>query len=193
MKSLRRDPDNREGMPINRDVPSNHIWIPVESLLPEVVVKNHHRVAIENLAFAPQKKPPCRRRHAQRFEEITADIGCRDASRLLPFDGKSVYAGCDCHHIAERGLALSANRFEFGQRERTLQGSVVLAEGQGCYLLGIRYWKRFEQDGVHQAENCRVGADAERQRQHRGYCKSRRPLELTKGEAEIVKQDSHGV
>jgi hypothetical protein len=69
-------------MPIYRDLSSNHIWIPVESRLPEVVVKNHHRVAIENLAFAPQKKPSYRRVHSKRIEEITADIGCNDAFRL---------------------------------------------------------------------------------------------------------------
>jgi hypothetical protein len=70
---------------------------------------------------------------------------------------------------------------------------VVLAVGQRRDLLGICYGKRFEQDGVHQAENGRIGADADRQRQHRGYGKPRRPAELTKGKAEIVKQGSHGV
>src|SRR5260370_14180942 len=154
MKSLWRHANDREWMSVHGDLSPNHIWIPVESLLPKVVPKNNHGVATENLAFAAKEKPPYNRLHSKRIEEVAADIGGGDAYRLPPVDRKSVLAWCDRNDVAERGLALSADRFEFGRRENTVQSSVVLAVGQRCDLLGIRHRKRLEQERAHQAEKC---------------------------------------
>jgi hypothetical protein len=146
VKSPGRDANDRDRVSVHHDLPPDHIWISVESFLPQVVAKNNNWVAVENLAFAAQEKPPRRRLHSKGIEEIAADIGHGDAFRLLPFDGKSIQFRCDRKHVAERVPALGAYRFEFRRGERTLQRPMVLAVGKRRDLLGICHRKRLEQE-----------------------------------------------
>jgi hypothetical protein len=69
---------------------------------------------------------------------------------------------------------------------------MVLRVGQRRNLLWILNRQRLQQEGVHQAENGRVGADAQRQCQNRSDGKAGRFSKLTQGKAKILQQDSHG-
>jgi len=49
----------------------------------------------------------------------------------------------------------------------------------------VRIWKRSQQDRIRDAEDRRVGSDAEGQCQHRGYCESGAPPQLAHSIAQI--------
>src|SRR5258707_10370860 len=104
MKSLWRHANDREWMSVHGDLSPNHIWIPVESLLPKVVPKNNHGVATENLAFAAKEKPPYNRLHSKRIEEVAADIGGGGADPPSPPHPKTLFSRLVPPDAAEPGL-----------------------------------------------------------------------------------------
>jgi hypothetical protein len=56
-------------------------------------------------------------------------------------------------------------------------------------MIGIRVWQRSKQDGVDDAEDGGVGADAEREREHGKDAEPGMLEKLTKCESEIVHVD----
>jgi hypothetical protein len=192
VESLGSHSHHCEGAAVDGHLAAHHVCIAVESLLPEVVAEYKHRVAVGNLAFAAQQEPSSRWFDSKRGKEIAAHISGYDSFRLLPGGGKSVQACPHRKDLAERVPALGADRLELRRGERTLQRSVVLGVSQRRNLLRILHRKRLEQKGVHQAEDGRIGADAQSQCEHGGNRKARRFSKLTKGEADILQQDAHG-
>ena len=59
--------------------------------------------------------------------------------------------------------------------------------------VGLRKRQRLEQHAVHDAEDRRVGADAERERDDRGEREGRRRAELSRGVADVVPEVVHEV
>src|SRR5215469_9974955 len=55
-------------------------------------------------------------------------------------------------------------------------------------MLGIVYGQRSQQDGIHQAEDGRVGADAESEGEHGNASEAGRFAEHAESEAEVLQQ-----
>jgi hypothetical protein len=62
---------------------------------------------------------------------------------------------------------------------------------EGHQLFRLFIAQRPQKNGVDDAEDGGVSADAERQRQHRDRGKARAPKQRSKGVAEVLKQGAH--
>ena len=109
-------------------------------------------------------------------ERKVASCDERRLQRFRWISGHGVRGGCPCLKLLEalRPLALCLDRL-VPRAVRVALQCLLPDDGQPIGFVA-RQWS--QQDGIDQAENRRVRADAERQRQHGNQCEARVVLRL---------------
>ncbi len=146
---------------------ADHVGRPVEPTLPQVVADEHHLLGIAVIFCLGEPAP----QHGLHTERLHGVIGEHLAFEPLRSCGQCILG---VGHVS-RDTDVAARRGE----ERVLRGEVHAdrrveatplvgplrrRRPQLHQSIGFRVGKRPKQDGVHEAEDQRVGADAERKR-----------------------------
>ena len=163
-ESRRRDPDDLVRPSVHAQRPLDEGSVGRKSALPETVAHDDHRL-LALLLFVQGKRSAEERLHAEQLEEARRDELAENAFRRVADqngEASALYRG----NVAERAL-MTADIAEFGRGRpilvfRHADASKPLPHHHET--LGVRVGQRFENHSIQDAENRRVGADAQRQR-----------------------------
>src|SRR5215469_4519450 len=95
----------------------------------------------------------------------------------------------DCVHVGEYGARLLTQLTEFGYRELGIKMRRVAGKREECEVERMLNGERLDHEGIDHAEDGGVGADPERERNHRDGSKARRLAERAPSETQVLKQD----
>ncbi len=84
-----------------------------------------------------------------------------------------------------------AEAAEFGRGEAHLAGLVFVGFGELDDAVGLREWKRAEENAVDDGEDGGVGSDAESEGEHGGCGEAGRLRQDAEAEADVLPQGSH--
>jgi hypothetical protein len=173
---LGRNPDDREGKAIQRDRPADNRRVSTELALPEPMRDDRDRLRAAHAIVVGQNCPSERGVDAERCEVPASD---ELAAHALGFPGASqVHVPPKEAVNGLKGASKSSEILEFrvrpaeGVRRPARPSHAALKDRQ---RLGMRVRNRPQHDRVEDAEDHRVGTDAERQRANRSRCKEWTP------------------
>jgi hypothetical protein len=153
---------------------------------PEPVTQHGNTPAVRQI-LGGSKGPPCRHRRSEQPEEVRADVSGRDLFRVA--FSQVDHAEPECRHVLDDGR-LPAPIVELGWR-RSLSNSLRRGIDEHDEAARIRVGERPQQDGVHDREDRRVRADAERQRGNGGKGEGRAVPGGAKRVPQILKECLH--
>ncbi|HEV2419591.1 MAG TPA: hypothetical protein VGX94_17485 [Terriglobia bacterium] len=105
MKSLWRDADDGDGMPIDPHALADHLCIAAEVRLPVSVAEHENRFVIDGLSRLWFDESSQRRFSDHRFEEIPGDV-----ARPNPICAAEKIAASSFNHLTRDGVQLSDQR-----------------------------------------------------------------------------------
>ena len=185
----RRNADDRHRPPVQHDRSSHDRRLGAEPPLPVVVAQDHDRVSARRPVVRGRQQPAEPGPHAQGLEVVPrhqlahgllarpgmaeVDLGARETR-----DGgerRAAVPQVRVHWIGERivRLGVCALRFDHHQPVR------------------IANRKRGHQHGVHEREDCRVGANPQAEGQHRHRGEARVSREHPQAEADVLEESLH--
>ena len=161
--ALRQHADHRVRLVVEQDRPIHDTGIRSELADPERVAEDHDTVFTE-LILAGRERPS-----ESRFDAEDAKVVCRDARaaqqhRLADARQRGASARLRREEVEHRVVALPIEKVE--RRDRVPFALRRLFH-HAHDAVRIRIWEGLEQHTVDEAEYCGVGANADRQRQHR--------------------------
>ena len=186
-------PHHRQRRAVDVEDAAEHVAVAAETALPEVV-REQDGGPLALVVVLRQQDAAEQGRRAERLEELAGDPHRRDLLGIaVPREAQPV--GVDDRHLRERLRRLPV--VEGRRRDRQLVGEADLP-GQlrvrgpdHRQPLGIAERQRRQQHRIDDAEDRRVGADPQRQRED-GDDRERRPLEQRPaGEAKVLQQGLH--
>ena len=150
-----------------------------ESAAPQVLSQHNVPNATDRYRFSKGSAGECV--HTQNLKEVGRHGGDHDPLRL-------VTRKCPPAKVVSRQIGKARGRAPVEKVRRSHPPHIIARLGlpDGDELRGVREWKGLQQHGMHDAEDERIRADPERQRQRDGKCESRPMGELTEGVPEIV-------
>jgi hypothetical protein len=185
----RHDADDlvRHAVDLNR--PPDHPRVAGVPPLPEAVPENHEVRAVRHVLFG-REQPSTDRRHTEHRKQVRGHRRRGEALRLS-VSGEIDLTLAPGSDIAQRPrLPPVTIHFAVGH-PRLIEGRPAAPDHHGA--VGVAPRQRPEQHGVHHAENGGIGADAERQRQHRNAGKTGVAAEGARAEAQVLQKGFHRV
>jgi hypothetical protein len=182
-ESTRRNAHDPERPSLDSQLPSDDGGIAAEPALPEPVAEDHHAL-IPGPGLRFGEAAPERGMESEHPEQIR---GSRDAADLF----RAVWSdqiqgrGLDERERLERSRA-GAPLDEAHRMDRQRRGGLQLMLVQRDDSFRTRVWKRPKEHGVDEREDCRVRADADRERQDRDRRKAGALAKRTKGVDRIL-------
>jgi hypothetical protein len=158
-------PDHLVTLPVELDPLAERRRLPAEELLPERVRQHRHGVLAVGRILATVELPPVRA-HAEEGEELAHRLHPRDPRRLARAGEAQVHApvrGERLEEVAPRRELLRVERRD--RRFTEIEPGHVQTQRHHPVQLGGR--ERAQQYAVDGAEDRRVRADPEREREHR--------------------------
>ncbi len=166
-----------------------------EALLPEVVAQDHHRMGSRSLAFLVHEKPARLGFDAQEGEHVPGDRLAPDRLR----GGFRLQAGeegfVSGHAGKDVGLIAEIHQVGIGGNGVGVAGLGPLGLFTGVdlhQLLGGPHGHARKEDGVHQAEDGRVGSDPQRQGKDGDGGETRGLGHAPEGVANVLNEAIHG-
>ena len=184
----RHDADDRARDAVENNRLAHDVRIAGKALLPEAVAEDGDRRAA-GLVLVLGDPAADDRRQLEHAKQARRHARCTDALRV-PLARQDAAAGRRAADGVEDGV-LIAPVDVLGKRRRA-RGTERLRVVDRDERVGIGEWQRFDQHRVHDAEHRRVGADAERQRDHGQRREPRIAREQPKGETDVLKERFHG-
>ena len=179
-----------EGFAVQGDRTPDQGRVAAESPLPEPV-RQHHDLLVPRDVVRGAERPAERRGDAERVEEVGGDAQAgqplRRALALAPQDAAPVGEAGDRFEAA----ALVAVVAELREREGEALARGVARVDPG-EPLGRGERERLQQHGVHDAEQRRIGADPERQRDEREQREPGRVRQPSKRVTQVLDEVGHG-
>jgi hypothetical protein len=175
-KARRSDTDDHTRAAVQQNRPADDVWVAAELALPECVAQDDHgsrRLAAVRVTVLRRREEPARRRLDAKQAEIIPR--CAGDGDIVQFDSPCGRSG---NRHAEWPLTLRGGDV----REDLLPGPQVEIHRKGDEpawpaqldeLLGVVHWQWTKKQRVEQAEECRVGANAECERQHGNHGEAR--------------------
>jgi hypothetical protein len=193
VESLLRDADDRERIVADDDLLADHVGIAGEARLPVAVADHGHRMRAARHVILRRQHAAERGLHAEHVEERSRHQLARRALRAaLNAHGHGPVAAAE--HTREHVVVI-AEVDVVRIRERILialpvamKRSLALEQHQ---LLRILHGQQAQQGLIDQREDRRVGAEAQRDREHRDDGEDRRLAQRAQGIAEICQQMRH--
>ncbi len=171
---------------VQRQLAADDGRIAAEAAPPEAFAQDGDTPAVRQI-LGRGKGPPCRHRRAEQPEEVGADVSRRDLFRVAL--GQVDDAEPVRRHVLDDG-GLPPPVVELGRR-RPLSRSLGRGVDEHHQAARIRVGERPQQDGVHDREDRRIRADAERQRGDGGEGERRAVPRRPKRVPQILKECVH--
>ncbi len=165
MESFGRHSDHCHGVAVDQNFCADDRRIAAETSHPIRVPENKHGCRIRFL-FGWQNKSPERGLDPESREKIAGNIAGYDPARFS-VHAEAIEADLVCDHPGEHVASLLADVAIVGHGKNVEQLAALQLVGKRGDLLRVFHRQRTQQKSVYQAENCRVCADAQRQRQDR--------------------------
>src|SRR5262249_19554337 len=148
---------------IERDAAADDIWIGIQSLAPEALADEHD---IGLLLLFRGEESPEQRSDSQYREEVRGDLTSVDLHRIAQSGEVKSRAGVggDSREDILRVAQIPVSRYGVG---KLLKVSILRFAVNPHQPVRLRERKAAEKEIVDEREDCRVGADAERQRADR--------------------------
>ena len=191
MKSARQHADHGTPRGVELNAAADDVRIGAEARLPEVVTDHHdRRRTLPQIVGCDQA--PHRRLHAQRLEQFRRGAEPGDAHRLVPFEQRALHPAIRRQRL-HRLLAL-LEIDEIADADEFLgDAGGHIAMLQDDELVGATDRQRAQQHRFDDREQRGVGANSERQRQHRGGGESRLHPKQPQRAAHILDEHSEGL
>ncbi len=167
-----RDADHLQRLAIHHHGLPERARIGIEAIAPELVAQNRHGMGFRSAIVLLGDQPAERRPHAQKAEVVARhilELGELHSVRALAAEAALGHAGArrrPIEHIRAPGQ-VEIQRI----RDKSLPPAARAVEVDE--LLGMGHRQHAQHQRVYQREDRRVGADAQRQRQHRRRRESR--------------------
>jgi hypothetical protein len=183
----RHHADHRAEPAVQLDGSAHHRGVAAEAALPQPVAEQRDIVAARKVLLRGER-PPEQRPTAQRLEEVGRHLGCGNplrlrAARQVRFRrtvGGELLKAADRFPVVEQFRPRKRNLFRGGER---------VPDGHHPVRPAVR--QRPQQHRVEDAHDCAVGADPERQRDHRHSREPGPPGKLPESEAEVLSETIH--
>jgi hypothetical protein len=147
------------------------------------MTEHHHRMSIHHPVIVRPNGAPDDRVHGKQREVVAGHELSLDARFRTTVDGdvdrRGGVAGERGHRVAVAQQAV----FLVGEPAREV-GAVLLSDREQAFRVADR--EHSPQDGIHQREDRRVGADAEGKRQDDGGCEPRGTAQEPEGVDEVL-------
>ena len=183
MKPRRCDAKDGKRMLVQPDRSANHSAVSLKMILPIPVTQHDVRSAVRPMLVRSMKESPQIRLNPHDVEEISAGFLDPRSRRIRPRI-HSDQQDCPCSQPIEAVVAVPQIDVV---GIRFIRGSLV-GMLQLIQALRIRHMQRAQQNGVHHAEDHRVRANRQRQRQDSRNRKPRRLAQLAHTEPHILHQ-----
>ena len=167
----RQDADHRAGTSVQRDLASDDVGLAPEPPRPEAVAKHRHPVPAR-LVLMGKKRPPQEGLHAEGPKEVRRH---RDGVQKLGAAGRRGQSGHAVEVPGQRleDVAACLPVDVVARRDQERGRRIGLLHGHQPVRLGVR--QRPQQHGVHEAEDGRVRADPDPQREDDDEAEARAP------------------
>ena len=191
VESARSYADHCEWVLVDLDGFADHFWIGAKSPAPQAVAQDYVRIRVGSVCVVGVKRPAARRFHPEQIEIVLGDDQAPVALRLLFLFEFQIRADeLEADHPG-KNMVVIAVVFVIG-----IRACVVGTVGHHGFnvdeLLGILDEReRMKKDGFEPAVNCRVAADAEREREHCDSCESRILREHPDSVTNVLQQCFH--
>ena len=166
LKTLFRNPDNREGVSIDGQRPADHGLVAVKNLLPGPVAEDGDRLASRGLRIGGSESAAADHAHTQDIEEIRGHELPPDANRLGAFGTKTQGHAAEGDDVFEPLRAGRTHVEEVRIREAEVAPGFRRAAQRNQPVLLAHAAEAAAARGFDPAEDRRVGADAEAEYHH---------------------------
>ena len=171
LESPRENPDDAEDPAREPDRAAHNTGVAAKAPHPQRVTE-HYDVAVALNLIGRLELPAERRLESEELEESCGDAHTPQLFGLV--NVTKLHVGAQVRSNALERLELGAVVTKISRRHRKMwAGRRLLKEPYKTFGIGVR--QRRENDALHSAENRRVGANGQRQCQHRCNGKAGRP------------------
>ncbi len=185
MNLRRSHPDDFAIHPVQHHGAADNAWVGAELLLPEAIAENDDPV-LPGCLLCGREEAPHRRAHRQGLKQVGADRAAEGPARR-PAAGHVVLG---VQRIARD--AGEAMRTALVLPDPALGIIVVISPGRQLHQpVLVRKRQRLKQDGIDDAEDRRIGPDAQRQGQNRHHRKAAAPVQLAQRVTNILHEPMH--
>ena len=190
LKSLGGYSDDRGLLPVDQCLLSHDAGIAAELFLPEVIAQHNERISAAFFALGRKEQTPQRRLHAQARKIIARHVTIYELIRFAGVaESAEIYLGSK--HIGKRiGLFAKIAELAVGKREDSQRVALHLA-GQHHELFGRLHGQGPQHDAIHEAKDCGVSANAQRQREDHDHGQHGRLREHPEGVTDVLPERGH--
>ena len=179
----RQDADDGVRFVVQQDRPVDNRWVGAELVDPQDVAQDDDLFLPEPI-FIGQKRPTQRGPNAEDLEEVWRDSAAAQLNRVAGAGECGRPAGLGGHEIEDLVVLLPVEEIQ--------RGDAVPVAARRLFehahdAIGVVIRQRTEHQAVHEAEDRRVGADAERQRQDRHRREAWACSERSQGVTQVLK------
>ena len=184
LERRRHDPDDPVGHVVHRHRAADDTGVRSEAAPPQAVAQQDH-VPLIRTVFGCGESPPERGRDAEHREVVPAHPHRAQPLRVASRDERRI-PGSNRRHLRERAAAVAQivkrGVADVAGDPSASRSPIITSRS------GIRVRQRPEEDGVDDAEDGGVGADAERQRHERREREPGSPRERAHRVAQVLEQ-----
>ena len=168
LKAWRHHPDDCVQVTIEAHFPADDVRIRTVIAAPKAVADNHRLE--ESLGSILLRVDAAKLLlHSQQCEIVGACDEAFGADRPISAADRRITRRHSRNFLKHAGALLQIPNLRCGQAYILFVRATKVVE-DAHELFGMRKWQGAQQDGVDHAESCNIGANPERERQHRNNC-----------------------